>query len=164
MTTFSFSCLSFQLPRKSHLIYHKKMRDDEGFLIRHFAGAVCYQTVSLCTVSSSLLIVLSENFPATNVKFKNCKQLENCNPLENKLPEVIENPFFVGIYKHSVIWFVSNMTYCTSTLLCNCNANEMRRISFFVPCDFSAKFVKISERKGDAFSVERNKKINDFFP
>lgn len=32
------------LPRKSHLIYHKKMRDDEGFLIRHFAGAVCYQT------------------------------------------------------------------------------------------------------------------------
>ena len=42
-----------QLPRKSHLIYHKKMRDDEGFLIRHFAGAVCYQTVSLCTVSGS---------------------------------------------------------------------------------------------------------------
>lgn len=32
------------LPRKSHLMYHKKMRDDEGFLIRHFAGAVCYQT------------------------------------------------------------------------------------------------------------------------
>lgn len=32
------------LPRKSHLMYHKKMRDDEGFLVRHFAGAVCYQT------------------------------------------------------------------------------------------------------------------------
>ncbi|XP_073228472.1 unconventional myosin-VI-like isoform X3 [Porites lutea] len=32
------------IPRKSHLMYHKKMRDDEGFLIRHFAGAVCYNT------------------------------------------------------------------------------------------------------------------------
>lgn len=40
------STFLFQLPRKSHLMYHKKMRDDEGFLVRHFAGAVCYQTVS----------------------------------------------------------------------------------------------------------------------
>ncbi|XP_078700157.1 unconventional myosin-VI-like isoform X6 [Branchiostoma floridae x Branchiostoma belcheri] len=32
------------IPRKSKLAYHKKLRDDEGFLIRHFAGAVCYTT------------------------------------------------------------------------------------------------------------------------
>ncbi|KAG1714830.1 Unconventional myosin-VI [Nymphon striatum] len=32
------------LPRKSKLKYHRELRDDEGFLIRHFAGAVCYQT------------------------------------------------------------------------------------------------------------------------
>jgi myosin-6 len=32
------------VPRKSHLSIHKSVRDDQGFLIRHFAGAVCYQT------------------------------------------------------------------------------------------------------------------------
>lgn len=34
------------LPRSSKLKAHRSLRDDEGFLIRHFAGAVCYQTVS----------------------------------------------------------------------------------------------------------------------
>lgn len=33
------------LPRSSKLKAHRSLRDDEGFLIRHFAGAVCYQTV-----------------------------------------------------------------------------------------------------------------------
>lgn len=32
------------LPRKSKLKLHRELRDDEGFLIRHFAGAVCYKT------------------------------------------------------------------------------------------------------------------------
>lgn len=32
------------LPRSSRLKTHRSLRDDEGFLIRHFAGAVCYQT------------------------------------------------------------------------------------------------------------------------
>ena len=29
-----------QLPRKSKMADYSKMRDDEGFIIRHFAGAV----------------------------------------------------------------------------------------------------------------------------
>merc|ERR1712128_344163 len=32
------------LPRKSKLKEHREIRDHDGFLIRHFAGAVCYQT------------------------------------------------------------------------------------------------------------------------
>ncbi|XP_019772636.1 myosin heavy chain 95F isoform X2 [Dendroctonus ponderosae] len=32
------------LPRSSKLKAHRSIRDDEGFLIKHFAGAVCYQT------------------------------------------------------------------------------------------------------------------------
>jgi myosin-6 len=32
------------VPRKSKLRNHREIRDDEGFLIRHFAGAVCYET------------------------------------------------------------------------------------------------------------------------
>jgi myosin-6 len=31
-----------QVPRKSKMSYYKKMRDNEGFIVRHFAGAVCY--------------------------------------------------------------------------------------------------------------------------
>lgn len=38
------------LPRSSKLKAHRSLRDDEGFLIRHFAGAVCYQTVRKCTI------------------------------------------------------------------------------------------------------------------
>ncbi len=32
------------LPRKSKLKEHREILDENGFLIRHFAGAVCYQT------------------------------------------------------------------------------------------------------------------------
>eukprot|EP00795_Rhopilema_esculentum_P017127 gene17126-8651_t len=39
----SFTVL-VQLPRKSPLQAHRKLKDDQGFIVRHFAGAVCYQT------------------------------------------------------------------------------------------------------------------------
>ncbi|XP_044011291.1 myosin heavy chain 95F isoform X2 [Aphidius gifuensis] len=32
------------LPRTSKLKAHRELRDDEGFVIRHYAGGVCYQT------------------------------------------------------------------------------------------------------------------------
>ncbi|XP_028294764.1 myosin VIb isoform X1 [Gouania willdenowi] len=32
------------VPRKSKLAIHRNLRDDEGFIVRHFAGAVCYET------------------------------------------------------------------------------------------------------------------------
>ncbi|ELV10825.1 Myosin-VI [Tupaia chinensis] len=35
------------IPRKSKLAVHRNIRDDEGFIIRHFAGAVCYETTQL---------------------------------------------------------------------------------------------------------------------
>lgn len=38
-----------QVPRKSKLQVHRNVRDDEGFIVRHFAGAVCYETVHLCS-------------------------------------------------------------------------------------------------------------------
>ncbi|XP_054469621.1 myosin VIb [Anoplopoma fimbria] len=33
------------VPRKSKLTIHRNLRDDEGFIVRHFAGAVCYETI-----------------------------------------------------------------------------------------------------------------------
>ncbi|KAG7260401.1 hypothetical protein CRUP_006338 [Coryphaenoides rupestris] len=33
------------VPRKSKLAVHRNIRDDEGFIVRHFAGAVCYETL-----------------------------------------------------------------------------------------------------------------------
>lgn len=35
------------LPRSSRLKAHRTLRDEEGFLVRHFAGAVCYTTVGI---------------------------------------------------------------------------------------------------------------------
>jgi len=36
--------IRLQIPRKSKMSYYKNLRNEEGFIIRHFAGAVCYQT------------------------------------------------------------------------------------------------------------------------
>ena len=44
-----------ELPRKSKLKDHREIRDDEGFLIRHFAGAVCYQTSHFIEKNSDAL-------------------------------------------------------------------------------------------------------------
>ena len=44
------------------------------------------------------------------------------------------------------------------TVLCKSNANEIRRNSFFVHCEFSGKFVNISERKCSVF-FGRTKRI-----
>jgi myosin-6 len=44
-----------QLPRKSKMSYYKQLRDDEGFIIRHFAGAVCYQTANFMDKNNDAL-------------------------------------------------------------------------------------------------------------
>ena len=41
--------------RKSKLKDHREIRDDEGFLIKHFAGAVCYQTSAFIDKNSDAL-------------------------------------------------------------------------------------------------------------
>ena len=43
------------LPRKSKLREHREIRDDEGFLVRHFAGAVCYQTAQFIEKNNDAL-------------------------------------------------------------------------------------------------------------
>lgn len=43
------------LPRKSKLREHREIRDDDGFLIRHFAGAVCYQTAQFIEKNNDAL-------------------------------------------------------------------------------------------------------------
>ncbi|KAG8194895.1 hypothetical protein JTE90_029186 [Oedothorax gibbosus] len=43
------------IPRKSKLKYHREIRDNEGFLIRHFAGAVCYETFSFIEKNNDAL-------------------------------------------------------------------------------------------------------------
>ena len=53
------------LPRSSRLKSHRSLRDEEGFLVRHFAGAVCYNTVSdgLCAAE---LVQHSDSLPLQN--------------------------------------------------------------------------------------------------
>lgn len=43
------------IPRKSPLSIHRAVRDDQGFLIRHFAGAVCYQTAGFLDKNNDAL-------------------------------------------------------------------------------------------------------------
>ncbi|XP_043932993.1 unconventional myosin-VI [Protopterus annectens] len=43
------------IPRKSKLTVHRNLRDDEGFIIRHFAGAVCYETTKFVEKNNDAL-------------------------------------------------------------------------------------------------------------
>jgi myosin-6 len=43
------------VPRKSKLKSHRDVRDSEGFLIRHFAGAVCYHTTQFIDKNNDAL-------------------------------------------------------------------------------------------------------------
>uniref|UniRef100_A0A667YI23 Unconventional myosin-VI n=1 Tax=Myripristis murdjan TaxID=586833 RepID=A0A667YI23_9TELE len=43
------------VPRKSKLAVHRNVRDDEGFIIRHFAGAVCYETIKFVEKNNDAL-------------------------------------------------------------------------------------------------------------
>ncbi|XP_061602447.1 unconventional myosin-VI-like isoform X5 [Cololabis saira] len=54
------------VPRKSKLAVHRNVRDDEGFIVRHFAGAVCYETSKFVeknndALHSSLETLVSES-------------------------------------------------------------------------------------------------------
>ncbi|KAI0211434.1 Unconventional myosin-VI [Lamellibrachia satsuma] len=54
------------IPRKSKLKSHREVRDDEGLLIRHYAGAVCYHTDQFIeknndALHSSLEMILVES-------------------------------------------------------------------------------------------------------
>uniref|UniRef100_A0A4W4DWD8 Unconventional myosin-VI n=1 Tax=Electrophorus electricus TaxID=8005 RepID=A0A4W4DWD8_ELEEL len=43
------------VPRKSKLAIHRNIRDDEGFIVRHFAGAVCYETTQFVEKNNDAL-------------------------------------------------------------------------------------------------------------
>lgn len=61
-------------PRASRLKIHRGLRDDEGFLIRHFAGAVCYTTNQF----------IEKNNDALHASLE-CLVQESGNPLIKKI-------------------------------------------------------------------------------
>ena len=68
--------LRLDLPRKSKLKEHREIRDEDGFLVRHFAGAVCYQTQHFIeknndALHDSLEMLAQVSLFANFVSFKN---------------------------------------------------------------------------------------------
>ncbi|CAI8049871.1 Unconventional myosin-VI, partial [Geodia barretti] len=54
------------LPRKSKLPFHRNLRDDEGLMIRHFAGAVCYMTAEFLDKNNDALHASLEQMVAVS--------------------------------------------------------------------------------------------------
>ncbi|KAA8582948.1 hypothetical protein FQN60_015494 [Etheostoma spectabile] len=55
------------VPRKSKLAVHRNVRDDEGFIIRHFAGAVCYETTKFVEKNNDALHMSLESLTQLNI-------------------------------------------------------------------------------------------------
>uniref|UniRef100_A0A8C7YWM4 Unconventional myosin-VI n=1 Tax=Oryzias sinensis TaxID=183150 RepID=A0A8C7YWM4_9TELE len=102
------------IPRKSKLTVHRNVRDDEGFIIRHFAGAVCYETTKFveknndalhmsleCLISESKDRFIRQLFENSN----NSKDVKNVKQKAGKLGFIsVGNKFKVSwkIYMFSV--------------------------------------------------------------
>lgn len=63
-------CVYPQIPRKSKLAVHRNVRDDEGFIVRHFAGAVCYETVRSRNTVVRCVVIGDSNQPFGFVFFR----------------------------------------------------------------------------------------------
>ncbi|KAG5872399.1 hypothetical protein JTB14_017420 [Gonioctena quinquepunctata] len=73
------------LPRSSKLKAHRSLRENEGFLIRHFAGAVCYQTKYFIDKNNDALHASLEGIiQESKVKFIQ-NLFSNSNTMKGKL-------------------------------------------------------------------------------
>ncbi|NWX64914.1 MYO6 protein, partial [Promerops cafer] len=71
------------IPRKSKLAVHRNIRDDEGFIIRHFAGAVCYETMQFVEKNNDALHMSLQSLICES-KDKFVRQLFETNTNNNK--------------------------------------------------------------------------------
>ncbi|NXB13045.1 MYO6 protein, partial [Cnemophilus loriae] len=71
------------IPRKSKLAVHRNIRDDEGFIIRHFAGAVCYETTQFVEKNNDALHMSLQSLICES-KDKFVRQLFEANTNNNK--------------------------------------------------------------------------------
>ncbi|NXI05334.1 MYO6 protein, partial [Pachycephala philippinensis] len=71
------------IPRKSKLAVHRNIRDDEGFIIRHFAGAVCYETMQFVEKNNDALHMSLQSLICES-KDKFVRQLFEANTNNNK--------------------------------------------------------------------------------
>ncbi|NXY28612.1 MYO6 protein, partial [Pomatorhinus ruficollis] len=74
------------IPRKSKLAVHRNIRDDEGFIIRHFAGAVCYETLQFVEKNNDALHMSLQSLICES-KDKFVRQLFEANTNNNKDPK-----------------------------------------------------------------------------
>ncbi|NXE36180.1 MYO6 protein, partial [Ptilorrhoa leucosticta] len=74
------------IPRKSKLAVHRNIRDDEGFIIRHFAGAVCYETMQFVEKNNDALHMSLQSLICES-KDKFVRQLFEANTNNNKDPK-----------------------------------------------------------------------------
>ncbi|XP_063008954.1 unconventional myosin-VI isoform X1 [Melospiza melodia melodia] len=74
------------IPRKSKLAVHRNIRDDEGFIIRHFAGAVCYETMQFVEKNNDALHMSLQSLICES-KDKFVRQLFEANTNNNRDPK-----------------------------------------------------------------------------
>lgn len=88
------------LPRTSKLKSHREIRDDEGFLIRHFAGAVCYETHSFIDKNNDALHASLKNLmlDASHEMLRDLFQENNQQINGSQTPAIVQHQQHSNIF------------------------------------------------------------------
>uniref|UniRef100_A0A8C0ES99 Unconventional myosin-VI n=1 Tax=Bubo bubo TaxID=30461 RepID=A0A8C0ES99_BUBBB len=116
------------IPRKSKLAVHRNIRDDEGFIIRHFAGAVCYETMQFVEKNNDALHMSLESLICES-KDKFVRQLFESNTNNNKDPKQKAGKLSfisVGNKFKSQLNFAYVINYCS---FCSCVSTNLGMVS-----------------------------------
>lgn len=96
-----------QLPRQSRLTQHRSLRDEEGFIIRHFAGGVCYKTVRtffMLTIKIKSSYYISVLFTFVLISLKAGFIEKNNDALHSSLEQLLmtsSDPFIHNLFPDS---------------------------------------------------------------
>uniref|UniRef100_A0A8V5H8F6 Unconventional myosin-VI n=1 Tax=Melopsittacus undulatus TaxID=13146 RepID=A0A8V5H8F6_MELUD len=101
------------IPRKSKLAVHRNIRDDEGFIIRHFAGAVCYETMQFVEKNNDALHMSLESLICES-KDKFVRQLFESNTNNNKDPKQKAGKLsFISVGNKFKAYIINYCSFCT---------------------------------------------------
>uniref|UniRef100_A0A8C6LGP8 Unconventional myosin-VI n=1 Tax=Nothobranchius furzeri TaxID=105023 RepID=A0A8C6LGP8_NOTFU len=116
------------VPRKSKLAVHRNLRDDEGFIIRHFAGAVCYETTRFVEKNNDALHMSLESLVSES-KDKFVRELFENNTSKDSKQKAGKLSFISVGNKFKMNVFFNYSSYVQGSSFIRCVKPNLKMVS-----------------------------------